>query len=67
MLAPVPGARGRLRFAHGLIRETLYDTLTTPRRVQLHRRAGEALESLYAQDPEPHVAELAHHRFRAAP
>ena len=67
VLAAVPGARERLRFAHTLIRETLYDQLTTPRRVQLHRRAGEALESLYAQDPEPHVAELAHHFFEAAP
>jgi DNA-binding SARP family transcriptional activator len=67
VLAAVPGDRGRLRFAHTLIRETLYDKLTTPRRVQLHRRAGEALESLYAHDPEPHVAELAHHFFEAAP
>src|SRR5262245_37405335 len=67
VLAPVPGARERLRFAHTLIRETLYDQLTTPRRVQLHRRAGEALESLYAEDPEPYVAELAHHFFEAAP
>jgi DNA-binding SARP family transcriptional activator len=67
VLAAVPGTRGRLRFAHGLIRETLYDGLTAPRRVQLHRRAGEALESFYAQDPEPHVAELAHHFFEAAP
>jgi len=67
VLAAVPGARDRLRFAHTLIRETLYDQLSTPRRVQLHRRAGEALESLYAQDPEPHVAELAHHFFEATP
>jgi len=67
VLAPVPGTRGRLRFAHALIRETLYDSLTAPRRVQLHRRAGEALESFYAQDPEPHVAELAHHFVEAAP
>jgi hypothetical protein len=67
VLAATPGTRGRLRFAHALIRETLYDGLTTPRRVQLHRRAGEALEALYEQDPEPHVAELAHHFFEAAP
>ncbi len=67
VLAAVPGTHGRLRFAHALIRETLYDGLTTPRRVQLHRRAGEALESFYAQDPEPHVAELAHHFFEATP
>jgi DNA-binding SARP family transcriptional activator len=67
LLTSVPDARGRLRFAHALIRETLYDQLTTPRRVQLHRSAGHALEVLYAQDPEPQLAELAHHFFEAAP
>jgi integrase len=67
LLTAVPGARGRLRFGHALIRETLYEGLTTPRRVQLHRQVGNALEALYAQDPEPHLAELAHHFFEAAP
>ena len=67
LLTSVPGARGRLRFGHALIRETLYEGLTTVRRVQLHRRVGEALESLHAPDPEPHLAELAHHFFEAAP
>jgi DNA-binding SARP family transcriptional activator len=67
VLTSVPGAPGRLRFAHALIRETLYDQLTTVRRVQLHRRAGEALEHLYGLDPVPHLAELAYHFFEAAP
>ena len=67
VLASVPGARGRLRFAHALISETLYDQLTAPRRIQLHRRTGEALEVLYAPDPQPHLAELAYHFFQAAP
>jgi DNA-binding SARP family transcriptional activator len=67
VLTAVPGAPGRVRFAHALIRETLYDQLTAPRRVQLHRRAGEALEELYARDSAPHLAELAHHFFEAAP
>jgi hypothetical protein len=40
LVSSVPGARGRLRFGHALIRETLYDELTTLRRVQLHRRTG---------------------------
>jgi tetratricopeptide (TPR) repeat protein len=66
VLTSVPGVRDRLRFAHALIRETLYDALTTPRRVQLHRRAGQTLELLYASDPEPHYAELAHHFFEGA-
>jgi eukaryotic-like serine/threonine-protein kinase len=67
VLAPLPGARGSLRFAHALIRETLYDQLTTVRRVQLHRSAGEALEALYGSHAEPHLAELAYHFFEATP
>jgi class 3 adenylate cyclase/tetratricopeptide (TPR) repeat protein len=55
-------------FAHSLIRDTLYQGLTPPRRRQLHGRVGEALEALYGQDPEPeHLAELAYHFLRAAP
>jgi DNA-binding SARP family transcriptional activator len=67
VLNTLPEARGRLRFAHALIRETLYDQLTVLQRVQLHKQAGEALEALYAADPAPHFAELAHHFFEAAP
>ena len=67
VLASVPGSVGHLRFAHALIGQTLYEQLTTPRRVQLHRRAGEALEAMYERDREPHVSELAHHFFEAAP
>jgi DNA-binding SARP family transcriptional activator len=67
VLTSVPGAPRRLRFAHALIRETLYDQLTSVRRVQLHRQAGKALEALYERDPEPHLAELAYHFFEAAP
>jgi len=67
VVTSVPDARGRLRFAHALIRETLYDQLTTLRRVQLHRRAGEALEALYAPHAEPHLAELSYHFFESAP
>ena len=61
VLADVPVGHGGLRFAHVLIRDTLYDGLTTARRVRLHRRAVEAFEELYGDDPGPHLAELAHH------
>ncbi len=57
--------RGRYDFTHALIRHTLYEELSTPRRVLMHRRIGEALERLYATDIEPHVAELAHHFYEA--
>lgn len=53
--------RGTYAFTHALIRATLYDELSSPRRVQLHRRIGEALEQLYALETDQHAAELAHH------
>jgi hypothetical protein len=66
VVGDVPGAPGRLRFGHALIRDTLYDELTPGRRLRLHERAGAALEELYAADPEPHLAELARHFVAAA-
>jgi len=58
---------GRYSFSHALIRETLYEELSTPRRVLLHRQIGEALEQLYAANVDPHLTELAHHFFESAP
>lgn len=57
---------GGYRFAHALIRETLYDELSTAKRLRLHKAAGEALERLSGEDPDPAVSELAHHYFEAA-
>jgi DNA-binding SARP family transcriptional activator len=67
VLDDAPGAPGRVRFSHVLIRDTLYDDLTAARRIQLHRDVGEALEAVYSADPEPHLAELAQHFVAAAP
>lgn len=67
LVMPIPGTLGGLRFAHALIRDTLYDEMTMSRRVLLHRRAAEALGEIYARNPEPHLAELAYHYFEAAP
>jgi eukaryotic-like serine/threonine-protein kinase len=61
VVSDVPGAPGRLRFAHVLIRDTLYEGLATARRVRLHGQAVEALEALYGEEPGPHLAELAYH------
>ena len=63
----VPGAPGRLRFGHVLIRDTLYEELTPARRLQLHRDAGSVLEEVYSADLESHLAELTHHFVTAAP
>jgi predicted ATPase len=58
---------GRYSFSHALVRETLYEEIPAARRVQLHCQIGEALERLYAADPGPHLAELAHHFLEGAP
>ena len=60
------GAPGRYTFAHALIRETLYASLSGPRRVGLHRRIGAILEQQHADDPEPPLGELAYHFVAAA-
>jgi tetratricopeptide (TPR) repeat protein len=60
-------ALGRFRFGHALIREVLYDSLSATARIELHQRVGDGLEAAYADDPEPHLAELAHHFLQAAP
>jgi class 3 adenylate cyclase/tetratricopeptide (TPR) repeat protein len=53
--------RNAYAFTHALIRATLYDELSTPRRVQLHRRIGESLETLYADRLDDYLGELAAH------
>jgi tetratricopeptide (TPR) repeat protein len=67
VLGEVPAAPGRLRFGHALIRDTLYEELTPARRMRLHHDAAVALQAVYADDVEPHLAELARHYVAAAP
>jgi DNA-binding winged helix-turn-helix (wHTH) protein len=55
---------GLYRFAHGAIRETLYDDLEDLQRVALHRSIGEALETIHG--PTERLSELAHHFSEAA-
>jgi DNA-binding SARP family transcriptional activator len=65
VVSDLPGTPDRLRFAHVLIRDTLYEGLPATRRLRLHRETGEALEALYGGNPQPHLAELAHHYLLA--
>ncbi len=67
LVEEVPGLLGRYRFAHGLIRETLYDDLPAQDRVALHAAIGEALLALYGDRPDAPLSELAHHFLQAAP
>ena len=54
---------GTYRFAHGLIRETLYGGLGATRRARVHLAVAEALERGGAEG----VLEVAHHYLEAAP
>ncbi len=54
------GAPG-LRFAHALVRDTLYQDLSRPRRAHLHTAVAEAVEALHADRADV----LAHHFGRA--
>jgi DNA-binding SARP family transcriptional activator/tetratricopeptide (TPR) repeat protein len=56
-----PAGNARLRFAHVLIRDTLYEGLTAARRVRIHRLVVDALEALYGDNAGPHLAEFAYH------
>ena len=66
LVADAVGPGLRQRFTHALVRATLYDGLTAPRRAQLHRRVAESVELLRAGRTSDHLAELAHHFTRAA-
>lgn len=52
-------------FKHALIQETVYNTLLKRRRRELHRRAAEAIESMFTDQLETHYGLLAHHYRRA--
>ena len=53
----------RYRFAHVLVRTTLFEELSATRRRRLHRRVGEAIEKLRPDD----VVALAYHFSQAGP
>lgn len=59
------GRSARYRFVHELIRQTLAETLSLPRRQRLHGRIAEAIERVYASTIESHVPALAHHLYEA--
>lgn len=57
------GLPGVMTFTHALVRETLEDELSPPRRIRLHRVVGEILQD---EDPVAHLAQIAHHFATAA-
>ena len=63
LVVEVPGRLDHFAFAHALIREAIYGSQTLSRRLRLHSRLGQALETL--EGGENRVAELAHHFYLA--
>jgi tetratricopeptide (TPR) repeat protein len=63
--AETSGRQTRYRFVHELVRQTLAETLSLPRRQRLHARIAEAMEKVYASSLGAHVSALAHHLYEA--
>jgi DNA-binding SARP family transcriptional activator len=57
---------GSYLFSHALIRETLYESMSAPRRARIHKRVGEAIEAMQGRRRERYLPELAYHFTRAA-
>jgi DNA-binding SARP family transcriptional activator len=57
---------GNYLFSHALIRETLYESMSAPRRARIHKRVGEAIEAMQGRRRERYLPELAYHFTRAA-
>jgi DNA-binding CsgD family transcriptional regulator len=56
----------RYDFAHALVRQALYESLSPSRRARLHRRLAKALERLYEDPPARVAAEIAHQYHASA-
>ncbi len=54
-------------FAHALVRDTLYEEISPPKRSALHERAGLAIEAICGGNVDERLGELAHHFLEAAP
>jgi DNA-binding SARP family transcriptional activator len=61
ILREAPGAGEHYAFSHGLFRAALYGELLRSRRTRYHHAIATAMESTYAQSPDRHLNELAHH------
>jgi tetratricopeptide (TPR) repeat protein len=51
----------RFAFTHALVRQTLVEELSLPRRQRLHLRAAQAIEGVHQRNLEPYLAALANH------
>jgi class 3 adenylate cyclase len=67
LVVEVRGSIDRFMFSHALVQETLAAEVPASRRVRLHRRVAEAIESLRDARLDDYVDDLAHHYSEAAP
>lgn len=65
LLVEVSGRPDHYSFSHALVRECLYEELSTARRVRLHRTVASTIERLHGEDP-AYLTEIAHHLFESA-
>ncbi|MDQ2773643.1 MAG: AAA family ATPase [Acidobacteriota bacterium] len=66
LAAPVSEGREiRYRFAHELVRQTLAEALSMPRRQRLHRRIADAIEEIHGANLDSQASALAHHLYQA--
>ena len=61
LVVEVPGPVPRNRFAHALVRSTLYDNLSAARRQSTHRRIAEAIEVIQLNHLDDSLPALTHH------
>ena len=67
LIQDVPGQGDIYEFSHALVQQTLRERLSTSRRLRLHVKIGETLETLYGDQPGDNAAELAYHFAEAEP
>ena len=63
--AEAGGRETRYRFVHELVRQTLAESLSLPRRQRVHARVADAIERVFAANLEAHASALAHHLYQA--
>jgi DNA-binding CsgD family transcriptional regulator len=67
LVQEVAGQRDVYQFSHALVQQTLRERLSNSRRVRLHLKIAETLETLFGDRPDEYAAELAYHFAEAAP
>jgi predicted ATPase/class 3 adenylate cyclase len=61
-----PASEPEYIFKHALTQQVAYQSLLIEQRKQIHESAGQALESMYAEQLDDHLSELAYHYGHSA-